>query len=355
MFQGDDQERTERATPKRREDARRKGQTANSREITSVLILCSALAGFVCVGSDMFQDLSELMRMTLNSIGTLSLDDVSSRTFIANIIRGVIIAVLPFMAIIVCAGIAANLVQVGFLFTTEPLTPKLSRLSPLNGMKKFISLRSVEELLKSVMKLGVVGGIAFLIVEEELVAFPSLMQVDVKTTLSAFGRISVSMCFYICLALLFMAGVDYASQRWHHEKSLRMTKQEIKEEFKQREGDPFIKARVRSIQAEMARRRMMEAVREADVVITNPTRLAVALQYSAESMVAPKVVGKGADFIADRIRKIAQEVGIPIVENKPLAQVIFKAVQLNDYIPPTLYRAVAEILAYVYRLKGMGK
>ena len=160
------------------------------------------------------------------------------------------------------------------------------------------------------------------------------------------------MTLLTCLTLIILSALDYAFQRWQHEKSLRMTKQEVKDEFKQREGDPAVKARIKSIQREMAQRRMMESVPEADVVITNPTSLAIALKYDAEAMMAPRVIAKGAGFIADRIKKIAKENGVPLVEHKPLAQTLFKLVEIGEFIPVSLYKAVAEVLAYVYGLKA---
>jgi flagellar biosynthetic protein FlhB len=179
------------------------------------------------------------------------------------------------------------------------------------------------------------------------------MEMGVGEILFFIGRVSFSICFYTSLALIVLAALDYAFQRFQYEESLKMSKQELKDELKQREGDPLVKARIRRTQIEMARRRMMEAVPEADVVITNPNSLAVALKYDAEKMIAPRVIAKGAGFIAERIKEIAKDKGIPVIENKPLAQTLFKVVEIGEFIPVNLYRAVAEILAYVYRLKGV--
>ena len=190
-------------------------------------------------------------------------------------------------------------------------------------------------------------------VRKEADNFPLLIGMDVWEILVFIGQVSFKICFYTCVVLILLAALDFAFQKWQHTKGLKMTKQEVKDEAKQSEGDPKIKSRIRSAQMEMARRRMMEAIPEAAVIITNPTRLAIALQFDAKKMTAPKVTAKGSGFIAERIREIAKEHNIPIVEEKPLAQTLYKSVEINDLIPVSLYKAVAEILAYVYRLKGM--
>ncbi|MBW1700754.1 MAG: flagellar biosynthesis protein FlhB [Deltaproteobacteria bacterium] len=353
MPEGSNQEKTEPATPKRRQEAREKGQVAQSREISSTLVLLSGLGFFALSGSWMFLNLSEFMGGIFQNINSLRFDGSSVYPFLLEVLQRVFMILMPLMLLVLIAGIAANLLQVGFLFTGKPLVPKLSKLNPINGIKKLFSLRSLVELVKSVFKLLFVGGIAFLLLKGELETIPSLMQMGVGDILSFIGRVAFKICFYTCLALIILAALDYAYQRWQHEKDLKMTKQEVKDELKQREGDPIVKARIKSIQREMSQRRMMEMVPEADVVITNPTNLAIALKYTAEGMMAPRVIAKGAGFIAERIKEIAREKGIPIIENKPLAQTLFKVVGIGDFIPVNLYRAVAEILAYVYRLKGM--
>ncbi len=351
MPQEKDQERTEQATPKRRRDARKKGQVAQSREIPSVMVLLSALGVLFFSGTYMFWRLSEFMTSIFQNLGTLELHRASVHAFLLEVVHQVFIILMPLMLFVLIAGIGANVLQIGFLFTSEALTPKLSKLNPITGMKKFLSLRSLTELLKSLFKILMVGFISYLMVKGELDTIPSLMQMGVVDILAFIGRVSFKIWLYTCLALILLAALDYAFQRWQHEKDLKMTKQEIKDETKQREGDPAVKARIRSIQLEMAKRRMMEAVPEADVVVTNPTSLAIALKYDAEAMMAPRVMAKGAGFIAERIKKIAMENDVPIMENRPLAQTLFKAAEIGDFIPVNLYRAVAEVLAYVYRLK----
>jgi flagellar biosynthetic protein FlhB len=228
----------------------------------------------------------------------------------------------------------------------------LNKLNPITGMKKLASLKSLVELAKSILKITIVGGIAYAVVASEMQLFPSLIQTTVVDIMLFIARVAFKIFFYVCLAMIVLAVLDFVYQRWQHEKSLRMTKQEVKDERKQSEGDPKVKARIRRIQIEMAQRRMMESIPQADVVITNPTHLALAIQFDAKQMIAPRVLAKGAGFIAERIKEIAREHHVPIVEDKALAQVMYKMVEIGDDIPVELYRAVAEILAYVYRLKG---
>ncbi|MBW1758814.1 MAG: flagellar biosynthesis protein FlhB [Deltaproteobacteria bacterium] len=354
MSQGNDQEKTEQATPKRRQESREKGQVAKSKEVSSALILLASLGIFFFLGSWMFWRLSGFMGGVFQNLGTLRLESIpKSCAFLSKVFRQIFIILMPLMLAVLIAGIAGNLAQVGFLFTGKPLSPDFSRIDPIKGMKKIISLRSLMELVKSVIKIFFVGGIAFLLVRSELENIPALIQMSVGEILAFVGKVSFKICFYTCLALIVLAVLDYAFQRWQHEKDMKMTKQEVKEERKQSDGDPKIKARIRKVQMEMFQRRMMQKVPEATVIITNPTRLAIALKFEADEMIAPRVIAKGAGFIAGRIREIAKENDIPIVEHKPLAQTLFKAAEIGDFIPVDLYRAVAEILAYVYRLKGM--
>jgi flagellar biosynthetic protein FlhB len=237
--------------------------------------------------------------------------------------------------------------------STEAIAPKLNKLSPISGMKRLVSIKALVELAKSIIKLLFIGTIAYLLVKSDMEAFPVLIHQEVGQILVFIARVSLKISFFVCLALVVLAVLDFLYQRWQHEKDLKMTKQEVKDEQKQTFGDPKVKSRIRSMQMEMARRRMMEAVPEADVVITNPTHLAIAIKFDAEEMIAPQVLAKGAGHVAQRIKEIASENQIPLVEDKPLAQALYKMVELGDYIPAELYRAVAEVLAYVYRLKGM--
>ena len=348
------QERTEQATPKRKQDARKKGQVAQSKEISSVMILMVATAFFYFAGSWMFWNLSEFVTGVYKNIDTLRFTDVADASaFSVEILYKLLSVLLPFLIPISIAGFLANIFQVGFQINSEAMAPKFSKLNPISGMKRFVSIKALVELGKSIIKIIFIGSIVYILVKNDMKAFPALIHQEVWQILIFIGRASLKICFYVCLAMLVLSALDYIYQRWQHEKDLKMTKQEIKDEQRQTYGDPKVKARIRGVQIEMARRRMMEAVPEADVVITNPTHLAIALKFDAQEMMAPRVLAKGAGFVAQRIREIAEENQIPIVEDKPLARGLHKMVEIGDYIPAELYRAVAEVLAYVYRLKGM--
>ena len=348
------QERTEKATAKRRQQSRRKGKVAQSREIPSVLILMTAMGFFYFAGSWMFWNISEVVSGIYNQLDTLRMEGVSDVSAFANeMFNRVFLILIPFFVTVLIAGLAGNIGQVGFEMHTEPLRPKLSKFNPISGMKRLVSLKSLVELVKSIFKILIVGGIAYWVVKTEMVKFPALIQQEVGAILVFIGMVAFKIFFFVCLVMIILAVLDYVYQRWQHEEDLKMTKQEVKDERKQVEGDPKIKGRIRKMQMEMAARRMMEAVPEADVVITNPTHLAVALKFDAAQMVAPTVIAKGAGPVAQRIKEIAGENQVPIIEDKPLAQTLHKMVEIGEFIPAELYRAVAEVLAYVYRLKGM--
>ena len=348
------QERTEKATGKKRQEARKKGQVAQSREISSAMILLTALGVFYFAGSWIFWNLSGIISGVFQNIGSLRFAGITDASaFSIEYFSQFMLVLLPIFMPLAVVGFVANVMQVGFLISSEAIALKPSKLNPISGMKRFVSLKSMVELGKSIIKVLFIGGIAYLLVKVEIQEFPMLIHREVGQILVFIARVSLKVCFFVCVALIVLAIVDYIYQRWQYEQDLKMTKQEVKDEQKQTYGDPKVKARIRGVQMEMARRRMMEAVPEADVVITNPTRLAIALKFDAREMIAPRVLAKGAGHIAGRIREIAREHQIPVVEEKPLAQALYKMVEIGDYIPAELYRAVAEVLAYVYRLKGM--
>jgi len=354
MAENTGQERTEKATGKKRETARKKGQVAQSKEISSAMILMTALGFFYFAGSWLFGSLSELISGVYQNIGNLRFTQVSDASaFSLEILYQFLAVLLPFLLPIAVVGFVSNVMQVGFMISTEAMELKFDRLNPVSGMKRFVSLKSLVELGKSIIKILFIGSIAYLLVKSDMQQFPILIHQEVGQILVFIARVALKVCFFVCLAMIVLAVLDYAYQHWQHEQDLKMTKQEVKDEMRQTYGDPKIKARIRGVQMEMARRRMMEAVPEADVVITNPTHLAIALKFDAREMIAPRVLAKGSGHIAQRIREIAAEHQIPTVEEKPLAQALFKMVEIGDYIPAELYRAVAEVLAYVYRLKGM--
>ena len=348
------QEKTEKATSKKKEDARNKGQVAISREVSSAMVLLASLGFFYFGGSWMFWNLSEIITRVFQNLGTLQFNTINDASvFSLEVLSRLLAILIPLLLPLAILGLASNILQVGFKFSTEAISPKFNKLNPISGMKRLVSLKAFVELAKSILKLLFIGTIAYILVKSDMEAFPLLIHQEVGQILIFIARVSLKISFFVCLALVVLAVLDFLYQRWQHEKDLKMTKQEVKDEQKQTHGDPKVKGRIRSMQLEMARRRMMEAVPEADVVITNPTHLAIAIKFSAEEMMAPVVLAKGAGHVAQRIKEIAAEHQVPLVEDKPLAQALFKMVELGDYIPAELYRAVAEVLAYVYRLKGM--
>jgi len=346
------QEKTEQPTPKRREDARKKGQVGKSREIPSVAVIGSGVLFFLFGGHKLMCSLGAMMREAFASAAFVSQGDIDVFVSAKDYLQFIISLLLPVMLVLVVAALASNLAQTGLIWSVEPLAPKASKINPVEGAKRMFSKRSLVELAKSIGKILIVGWAAFSVLKGELGHFIQLTYQDKTQIMAYLGHASLKVVGKSCIVIALLALLDYLYQKWEFEQSIKMTKQEVKEEFKQTEGDPLVKSRVRAIQREMARRRMMEEVKTADVVITNPTHLAVALKYDALTMTAPKVVAKGAEHIAFRIREVAQDNGIPLVENKSLAQNLYKLVDMGEEIPSALYQAVAEVLAYVYRLKG---
>lgn len=351
MSERNEQERTEKPTPKRRTEARRKGNVAHSAEISSAVVLLFSLLVFFFAGPWMCRQLTAFMREMLQGMGSFQISDASAPPLMGFVLRQAGWMLLPLMLAVWIGGIAANAAQVGFLISGEALVPKFSKLNPLEGMKRFLSLRSLVELVKSLVKILTVGGIAYIQIRREAVGFPRLMDASVGDILTIMGRGGLWIGIYACMGLMFLAGLDYLFQRWRHERDLKMSRQEVKDENRQLEGDPQIKARIRRTQMEMSRRRMMQTIPDASVVVANPEHLAIAVRYDPKKMAAPVVTAKGADLIARRIKEIAREHAVPIVENKPLARTLYKSVDIGKAIPSDLYRAVAEVLAYVYRLK----
>jgi flagellar biosynthetic protein FlhB len=251
-------------------------------------------------------------------------------------------------------GAVGSFAQIGSIFTFEPLSPDLTKLNPIQGLQKMFTLKQALDGVRLILKMTVVLAVTYALVKSQVLRAPAQLGLEPRQLLSSYGSAAKGIFLALVGVLAVFAAIDFGMQRWEYSKNLRMTKQEAKQEHKEREGDPQIKARIRSVQREMARRRMMQAVKKADVIVTNPTHIAIALVYERGSMAAPKVVAKGADFLAQRIKKVAAEAGVPLVENVPLARTLYKTVKVGQFIPRSLYQAVAEVLAYVYRLKNRG-
>jgi len=346
------QEKTEQPTDKKKRDARQKGQVAKSAELNSVAILGFGLLSLFMFSSWMLQHITGAFTSNFELIPNVNLTISSARdVFVENGLR-VVWTVLPMMAVIIFAGIAVNFVQVGANISVESITPKGEKLDVIKGIKKIFSQKSAVELAKNIFKLIIVGTIAYYTIKAELGNIFILPDMTVETIIKLCAGVAFKLGLRVALALLFLAALDFAFQKYDHTKSLKMTKQEVKEEFKEHEGDPQIKARVKRIQREMAQKRMIKEVETADVVLTNPTRIAVALRYDMEKDSAPTVVAKGERLIAEKIKEIAAKFDIPVIENKPLARALFEIADIGMMIPAKLYKAVAEVLAHVYKMKG---
>ncbi|MBW1680304.1 MAG: flagellar biosynthesis protein FlhB [Deltaproteobacteria bacterium] len=345
------QEKTEPATPKKRSEARKKGQVAKSREISSVAVLVTGTIYLFFGAKGLTEDMARVIKGAFDMIPGVCSGQIGLFHVLTGFVWAFFGMVLPFMMALSVAAVLSNYAQTGFLWTVEPLAPKASKINPIQGVKRLFSKRSLVELGKSLAKIGIVGWAAFSTVKDALDDLVQLSYQGREQILGLLGSTAFEVIVRSCCVIVVLAVLDYMYQKWEYEQNLKMTKQEVKEELKQTEGDPLIKGRIRSIQLEKARRRMMEEVKRADVVITNPRHLAVAIRYDPETMTAPVVAGKGADAVAFRIRALAGERDIPIVENKLLAQNLYRSVDIGEEIPSHFYRAVAEILAYVYSLK----
>ncbi len=346
-------QKTEEASAKRITDAEEKGNFALSKEMTSSVILMAAILSFFLVGQHGPLQMMSLWRAILSEMHTLNLSTEELFRVLVLVMKNTFLILSPILLSIMFAGVISNLIQTrGLKVSTHPLIPKFNKLNPLKGIGRIFSKNSLNELWKSIFKIVIVSVISYQTIKGHWNEIPPLMDFDVGQILVFMGKVSLEIMFKVLVVMIFLAAIDYAFQRFTYMENLRMTKHEVKEERKETDGNPQVKQRIRQVQMEMARRRMMSAVPEADVVVTNPTHIAVAIKYDVDKYAAPILVAKGAGAIAEKIRSLAEEYDIPLVEDKPLARVLHKTVEVGQLIPASLYKAVAEILAYVYRLKG---
>lgn len=350
----DKQERTEEASPRKREEARAEGQLARSQEIPMAFGLFAALMSLRVSAGDMFGTFQRVTQRYLRLIGEWPGEDLTIQRIQRMTGSGfefVFAIMFPLFIALMVTGLVSNLIQTGPYISLKPLTPKWSRISLGRGFSALFSQRSVVEAAKSWLKVSVLAVLAWRIIARRLQEIISLPQSGWEPVLPIMGDLVYRLALMMVLAFLVLAVIDYAYQRWQYNQNLKMSKEEVKEEMKQYEGDPQVKARVRSIQRDLARRRMMKNVPKASVVITNPHEIAVALEYDRETMRAPRVVAKGERLIAAKIKEIARENDVPIVEDRPLARSLFREVPLGAEITANFFKAIAEVLAYVYRLR----
>jgi len=347
----DDSQRTEEPSGRKLSRARDRGQVAQSREINNWFMIGTALGIVAFGGASIARAIGMALKRYIEAPHELSVEGALWPAIggtLATIGGALVVPVVLLMV----AALAGSLIQTGLLFAPEKLTPKLDNLSPMKGFSRMFSARGLMEFGKTLVKLAVVVTVVAMLMRPELMRLPLMSGLDAGQMLGEIARLTGRMGFGVFVALTFIAVLDYGFQRFSFTKSMRMSKQEVKEEFKQSEGDPMIRARLRQIRMERARKRMMAAVPTASVVVTNPTHVAVALRYQLGTEGAPLVVAKGAELLAARIREIATEHKVPIVENPPLARALYANVEVDQQIPPEHYKAVAEIIGYVFRLQG---
>ncbi|MCL6603075.1 MAG: flagellar biosynthesis protein FlhB [Paenibacillus sp.] len=349
LFSG---EKTEKATPKKRQEARKKGQVAKSAELSGAVVLLSAVLSLSMFGGFIKERLMSLYTDVFLNRMNMVVTPENVNVLLSDYGLQILILLAPLLGITFIIAIVVNLMQVGFMATGEGITPKFDKINPIKGFKNIFSMRSFVEFLKSIFKLLIISYLVYSTIWAQKGDFASLSHVSLERIFQFTAGMTLKLGIKIGAALMIMAALDYMYQRYEHEKSLKMSKQDIKDEYKKSEGDPLIKGKIRERQRRMAMQRMMQEVPNADVIITNPTHFAVALKYDGSKMEAPQIVAKGQDFVALRIRELAKEHGIMTMENKPLARALFHRAEIGDVVPADLFQAVAEVLAYVYKLKG---
>lgn len=345
-------EKTEKATPKKRQDSKKKGQVAKSQDVNTSINLITLFSVLLLMGPFMYNHLFALMRKYLQDFTVTDFSEESMQVILIEILMEMGLILGPVFVAAVVAGVLANVMQIGFMFSTESIQFKLEKLDPIKGFKRIFSMRAIVELLKSILKISFVGFVAFYVLWNRMEEIMILSQISVADAMATLADITIKVGYYAAVALLFIALLDYMYQKYDFEKNIRMSKQDIKDEYKNSEGDPLIKSKIKQKQRQMAAQRMMQEVPNADVVITNPTHFAIALKYDESKAEAPFVVAKGVDFVAQKIKYIAKENDVVMVENRPLARSLYDQAEVGQAIPEEFFKAVAEILAFVYKTKG---
>lgn len=345
--------KTEKPTPKRIQDAREQGQVAKSTDFNGALVLLAAVGGMAFAGPYTVATLYTMMKHTFGTVlsSPQALTPMNLATFgvlWASMMESIAWMLLPFVLTVLVLGVLANLIQIKPMIATKALHPKLDKLNPVNGFKRMFSMRSIVEVVKAIVKMSIIGTCGATIINNHLVEMMQLGMMDVPVACGFVLQVLGEIAGWCCVMFLVIGMIDWRYQAYELEKQLRMSRQEIKDEHKNQEGDPMMKSRVRQMGMKLAGTRQLAQVPMADVVITNPTHFAIALKYDPDVAPAPVVVAKGKDLFAQKIKAAAKEAGVPMVENKPLARALFPVVEVEAMIPPDLFVAVAEVLAYVY-------
>ncbi len=352
MAEDSDLEKTEAATGKRIERAREEGKVVQSKELAIFIQLMAAIGGLMLMGNYIMEKLLALTRHGLSMDRAAAFDPTLMMSRFMQDTTDAIIAFLPLMLLFILAAFAGPLLMGGWQFTWKPLTPDLSKFNPISGLKRMVSLNSLMELMKASVKAAIIGSIGAAVIwryKDELFALASE---SLGTGMAHMSDLLFTSALFMVASLILVVLADVPYQLWHYAKGLRMTKEEVKQEAKEMEGDPQIKARIRSAQRAAARKRMMSAVPKADVIITNPTHYAIALKYEEGQMAAPQIVAKGMGLLAERIMELGQEHAVPVLQAPPLARALYRHADVGDTVPERLYTAVAEVLAYVYQLRN---
>ncbi|MFQ5962968.1 MAG: flagellar biosynthesis protein FlhB [Candidatus Scalinduaceae bacterium] len=346
-------EKTEPATPKKRQEARRKGNVANSQDFNSAMMLLFGAIFLYYLGGNMLGYMKDTMSLFLGNLFFEKLDVNILQALMIDIYSRNLKGILPILGAFMVIGIVSSYTQVGFLLSPKALVPDFKKLNPVTGIKNLVSKRSLVRLSMSLVKLSIMVLVAYFSIRKDIEPLMELVSMRLDGMFSAASSLIFYLTLKITIILFILALIDFMYQKWQYSKDLMMTKHEVKQESKQSEGDPLVKSRIKSVQREMAKKRMMKAIPEADVVVSNPTHYAIALKYDASTMNAPKVVAKGVDLIALKIMEIARENYVPIVEDRLLARILYDTVEIDGEVPPKLYQAVAKVLSYVYQLRNL--
>lgn len=347
----DDLDKTEAASDRKREEMRRKGKVFHSTEVSSTSVYIVIVITLFFSAGKMTDAMVAINRKVFLMAGDFSFNSNNIRYLFIDMVRDMGFVLLPLFAVGIVIALAANVMQVGFLLTAEPFEFDLGKINVVEGMQRFVSKKMFFELVKTVVKLGLVGYVTYVWLKDEISTLLVLPNMPPSDIISFIGDFLWKLSIPVSILMVAIAVIDFAFQKYDYEQSIRMSKHDIREELKQQEGDPKLKGRVKAIQREMSMNRMMREIPNATAVVTNPTHIAVAIKYDQEDMDAPVLVAKGEGFVAEKIKELAREHNVPLVEDKPLARMLFKHVKLGELIPEKMYKAVAEVLAYVYKLK----
>lgn len=350
-YQNTDADKTEEPTQHRIEEFRKRGEVASSRELTNVLVLSASLLALTLSSAYMYEVLSKFIEWLYFVDFSRAFEPKMFSNIIGRSVSTVLLCTAPIFVATICISVISNIAQIGFLYAPEVLNLKWERINPILGVKKLFTMRSVIEAFNGFLKFLFIFSIAYFFMQDEISRFTGYLHMDFSQGMSHGKDVLVKIIFFVIVGLFIVAAIDFSYQKFTYQKRLMMTKEESKRERKEQEGNPEIKQRIKNIQKEMSQKRMMQKIPKADVVVTNPTHVSVALRYDIKRMASPQVVAKGVDFLALKIREVAKAHDVPLVENIPLARNLYKNVKLGEYVPRDLYRAVAEVLTFVYKIK----